>query len=141
MENIISGVNQECFESCVFNLYIVMLGQGTRYSNDTASLLPKLTHLAEANIPSGLSYCCLMQPSGGQYHYKSCSLSPLISGFILQPTMNLFLQSGLFKWYMKYHFLVQGEQYRVSQNYVNTDIRAEYGQWYHLFPSKCVSGL
>jgi len=71
-------VNQECYEYCVFTLYVLVLGQGTRYSNDTASILPQLTLLTEATIISGLSYHCLMQPSGGQYLHKSCSLSPLV---------------------------------------------------------------
>jgi len=77
MKNIISGVNQKCFESFVFTLYVLMPGQGTRYSNDTASLLPKLRLLAEATVPSGLSYHCLMQPSGNQHLHKSSSLSLL----------------------------------------------------------------
>jgi len=42
-ENIVSGVNQECFESCVFTLYVGVLGQVTRYSDNTAPLLPQLT--------------------------------------------------------------------------------------------------
>jgi hypothetical protein len=50
MENLIRGVNQECFESCVFTLYVLVLGQGTRYSNDTASLLTQPILLAEATI-------------------------------------------------------------------------------------------
>ena len=55
MENPISGVNQECFESCIFTLYVTVLGQGTRYSNDNISLLPQLTLLAEATITHGLA--------------------------------------------------------------------------------------
>jgi len=45
MKNIVSGVSQEYFVSCVFTLYVLVLGLGTRYSNDTASLLPQLTLL------------------------------------------------------------------------------------------------
>jgi hypothetical protein len=48
MKILVSGVNQECFELCVFTLNILVLGQGTRYSNDTASILPQLTLLAQA---------------------------------------------------------------------------------------------
>jgi len=70
MKNIISGVNQEYFESCVSTLYVPVLGKSTRYSTDTASLLPQLTFLAVATISSGLPYYCLMQPSGGQYIHK-----------------------------------------------------------------------
>jgi hypothetical protein len=50
MENPVSGVNQECFESYVFTLYVVVLEQGARYSNVNSSLLPQLTLLAEAII-------------------------------------------------------------------------------------------
>jgi len=75
MENLIRGVNQECFESCVLTLCVLVLGQGMRYSNDTASLLPQLT--PRQPYLAGLSYHWLMQPSGSQYLHKSCSLSPL----------------------------------------------------------------
>ena len=73
----VSGVNQKCFESCVFTLYVPVLGQCTRYSNDTASLLPQPTFVAEVTLPSGQSYHFLMQPSGDQYLHISCSLSTL----------------------------------------------------------------
>ena len=54
MKILVRGVNHERFESCAFSLYVVVLGQVTRYSNDTASFLPQPTILAEANIPSSL---------------------------------------------------------------------------------------
>ena len=45
----VSGVKQNV-SNLVFSLYVGELGQGTRYSKVTASLLPQLTLLAETNI-------------------------------------------------------------------------------------------
>jgi len=54
MENLIRGVNQECFEPCVFTTHVLVLGKGKTYSSDTASLLLKPTILAGATIPPRL---------------------------------------------------------------------------------------
>ena len=66
-------------KSCVFTLYVGVLGQGTTYSNVTASLLPPSSPhlLLWQPSPVGLSHHCLIQPSGSQYLHKSCSLSPV----------------------------------------------------------------
>ena len=50
MENLIRGMNEECFESCVFIMYVTVLGQGRRYTNHNASLLLQATLLAGATI-------------------------------------------------------------------------------------------
>jgi hypothetical protein len=45
MEILVSGGNH-CLQSCVFTLHVEVLGQSSRYSNVTVSLLPQLTPLA-----------------------------------------------------------------------------------------------
>jgi hypothetical protein len=47
MKILVSGVS---FEFCVFTLYVIVLAQGTRFSNVTASLLPQLTLFADATV-------------------------------------------------------------------------------------------
>jgi hypothetical protein len=73
MENLIRGVNQECFESCVFTVYVGVLGQGTRYSNDNASLLLQPTLLAGATTPCRLA----IQLLNAAFRQSIPSLSPL----------------------------------------------------------------
>ena len=54
---LIRGMNQEFFESCVFTMHVILLVQGTRYTNHTASLLLQATLLAGATI-----LCRLVMP-------------------------------------------------------------------------------
>ena len=67
-------------ETCVCILHIRALGQGTRYSNVNASLLPEPTILAEATVTHRFAIPLLYQPSGSQYFHKSCFLSHV--GFV-----------------------------------------------------------
>ena len=50
----VSGYNLSV-SNLEFSLYVGELGQGTRYSNVTSSLLPQLTHLVEATITCRLA--------------------------------------------------------------------------------------
>ena len=54
MENLIRGVNQKCFEPCVFTTHVLVLCKGKTYSSDTLLLLLQPTMLAGATIRSRL---------------------------------------------------------------------------------------
>ena len=59
--------SETCNESCVFTLYVGVLGQGMRYSNVTASLLPQPTLLAKAMKICRLVIPLLNAASRGQF--------------------------------------------------------------------------
>ena len=66
------------------------------------SIAPPAHNSYKQPTPAGLSYHCLMQPSGSQYLHKSCSLAT-----VLQATLHFFLQSGQLNCHMQHQSLVE----------------------------------
>ena len=130
MEILISGENhvsnlvfsvcmsgESCFKSCVFSLYVRVLGQVTRYSNVTASLLPQPKLLAEAIITFRL-----VIPHPNAEYRPSVSSNKLVLhhlelwSIILKTTLHLFMQSDHLNWYMQHHSLAESTPPIINHN-------------------------
>lgn len=107
MESLVSGVNHNVSETCVCKLHITARDQGTRYSNDTASLLPQPTLLAEATITCRLVLPLLntafRQAVSTFTNLVLCHL--WLCRIILKPTLHFFLYSSHLNWYMQHQSL------------------------------------
>ena len=104
MKNLIRGVNQECFECCVFATHVLVLGKGKTYSSDTASLLLQPTTLAGATIPSRLVTSVLH--AAFRQSVPSQILFSITLHFVPLYCNALFSRSVLLNWYMHHHHSV-----------------------------------
>ena len=106
MENLIRGVNQECFEPCVFTAHVLVLGKGKTQQWHFVITPPAHNSCWDNNTLQAChttASCSLQAVSTFTnlvlYHLALCSI-------ILQTAMHFFLQSDLFNWYMHHHHSV-----------------------------------